>query len=280
MTHEKPLSDMYQRYLAGDLPRKDFEGRMFQYLLDNHERYRVLEGNSYHWNEFLSWLYPRLARAIDLYRDVGSSFDAYIAALVYSACKEYRYREADHRATEYVCWQAKAQEMSVCESEGEYPEFCADASIPDGVNPRHILLLLLKSYHLASYELVNHVARAIGMETDAVMKMIDEIKKLRHGKEAEILGLRDRLYCQHYRCLAYQRRVDAAQPGTDYRKKMEDRCQRAKQRFRAMKKRLGKMRFGASNRMIADVMGIPKGTVDSGLFAVKNRMASFADNAT
>ena len=249
---------------------------MFKYLLDNFERYRVVEGNKSRWNEFLSWLYPRLARAIDLYRDIGSSFDAYITSLVHSAAKEYRCREADHRITEYACWQARAEEMSVCESECEYLESCEDISIPSGIKPKHVLLLLLKSYYLVSDEFVSRVAGAIGMKTEAIMKMIYELKKLRCEREIEILNLRDRLYCQHYRCLAYQKRMSAAQPGTDYYKKMEDRCERARKRFYTMKKRLGKMRVDASNRMIADVIGIPKGTVDSGLFAIKNYLASTA----
>jgi len=271
---EKPLSTLYQCYSTGNLSKKDFEGKIFQYLLDNIERYRVVEGNKNRWNEFISWLYPRLARAIDLYRDLGSSFDAYITSLVHSAAKEYRCREADHRITEYACWQARAEEMSVCESESEYLDSCADISIPNGIKPKHVLLLLLKSYYLVSDEFVNRVARAIGMKTDTVMQMINKLKKLRCGKETEILNLRDRLYCQHYRCLAYQKRLCAAQPGTDYYKKMADRCERARRRFHTMKQRLGKMRVDASNRMIADVIGIPKGTVDSGLFAIKNYLAS------
>ena len=271
---EKPLSDLYRWYTAGILPKKDFEGRLFQFLLDNPERYRILDGNQTRWNEFLSWLYPRLARAIDLYRDLGSSFDAYITALVHGAAKEYRCREADHRITEYACWQARAQDMFVCESESEYPEYRNDISIPSGIKPRQILMLLLKSYYFVSDELVNRAAPAIGMEAQSIMKMIDELRTLRCEKETEILNLRDRLYCQHYRCLAYEKRMHAAQSGTDYRKKMEDRYERARRRFYSMKKRLGRMRTDASNRMIASVIGIPKGTVDSNLFAIKHYMAS------
>jgi hypothetical protein len=53
---------------------------------------------------------------------------------------------------------------------------------------------------------------------------------------------------------------------------MKDRFERARKRFYKMKKRLGGMRMSASNRMIADVLGIPRGTVDSSLSVIKNRM--------
>jgi len=84
-----------------------------------------------------------------------------------------------------------------------------------GIKPRHLLLLLLKSYYFVSQELVRRVSRTIGIKPEIVLNMIDELKKLRSEKEASILSLRERLYCQHYRCLAYEKRMNSAQAGTD-----------------------------------------------------------------
>ena len=274
MENFTPLSDLYQLYIAGKLPKKDFEGMIFQYLLDNFERFRLFTGDPDHWNDFLVWLYPRFARAIDLYRELGSSFDAYITGLVNSAAREYHCREVDHNITEYVCWQARTEEMSLHESEPEYPEERKRFSIPNDISPRQVLFLLLKSYFFVSDEFVKQVARAIGMDISSLQGMINELKRRRSTKEAEILDLQERLYCQHYRCLAFQKRVSISQPGTDYHEKMKLRLERAKKRYHAMKKRLRGMRLSASNRMIADVLGIPRGTVDSGLFAIKNRLAA------
>jgi len=273
MQYQKSLSDYYQLYDKGSMPKKDFEGRIFQYLLGNCEKYRGFNGNQDRWNEFLSWLYPRLARAIDLYRDMGSSFDAYITSLVSSASREYRCREADHRMTEYICWQAKAEEMGVRDTASEYLEDSKEVSVPQGVRPRHILLLILKSYYFVSDDYVKRVAPAIGMKSEELQAMIDELRELRSKKDTVILDMRERLYCQYYRCLACQKRVDNAQPGTEYHKKMKRRFERAKRRFLAMKKRFAGMRRDASNRMIAEVVGIPKGTVDTGLFAVTSNSA-------
>ncbi|MDR0496394.1 MAG: hypothetical protein LBH42_02130 [Treponema sp.] len=274
MQSEKPLADLYWQYKAGNLTKKDFEGMIFQYLLLNYERFRLFRGNRDRWNEFLSWLYPRISRAIDMYRDLGSSFDAYISGLIHSAAREYRCRETDHYMTEYVCWRARAEEMILHENEPEYEEEQKEVCIPGDVNPRQILFLLLKSYFFVSDEYVERVAQNIGIDFEMVKKMIDELRERRSVKEAQILDLRERLYCQHYRCLAYEKRLNAAQAGTDYYEKMKNRFERAKRRFLAMKKRLGGMRTAASNRMIAEVMGIPRGTVDSGLFAIKHRLAS------
>ena len=266
---------MYQLHSAGDLTKKDFEGRIFWYLLNNYKRYHVFFGNHDQWGDFLSWLYPRLARAIDLYKEQGSSFDAYINSLIHCASKEYRSRETDHHITEYTCWQAKVEEMRLFESEAEYLDGCTKSSpIPKGVKPRQILFLLLKSYCYANDDVVERTAHAIGMNTELIWEMIDELRKLRSVKDDEILNLRERLYCQYYRCLAYQNRMIGIQPGTEYHRRMKDRFERAKKRLNTMKKRIGGVRMGATNRMIADVLGIPKGTVDSALYVVKNRMVS------
>ena len=272
MKCKKILSDLYHMYITGNLQKREFEGRIFQYLLGNYEQYTVFDRNQDRWDEFLSWLYPRLKRAIDLYRDLGSSFDAYITSLVYNASREYRCREMDHRITEYICWQARAEELRVCEGENEYPEG-PKVSIPEGIKPRHILLLLLKSYYFVSDEYVKRVASVIGMESNVVLNMVDELRILRSGKEAEIMDLRERLYSQYYRCLAYQKRLNNAQSGMACYEKMKGRFERAKQRFLTMRKRLKGMRLDVSNRMIADVIGIPKGTVDSCLFAIRNHPA-------
>jgi len=272
MKSEKHLSDLYDMYINSNLSKKNFEGMIFEYLLENFERFRLFNGDRDTWNDFLASLYPRIVRAIDLYRDLGSSFDAYIVSLVHSAAREYRCRETDRSITEYVCWQARAAEMMASESEPEYSETRKRVSIPEDINPRQILFLLLKSYFFVSDEFVKRVSQTIGMNFENVQSIIAELRKRRSDKEAEILDLKERLHCQHYRCIAYQRRLNNTQQGTEYHERMKDRFERARRRFYKMKKRLGGMRMTASNRMIAEVLGIPRGTIDSSLSTIKNRL--------
>ena len=274
MGGEKVLSELYHSYKKGDLSKKDLEGRIYQYLLDNFGKYHVFDRNRDKWCEFLGWFYTRLSRSIDLYRDLGSSFDAYITGLVYGASKEFRSREAEHYITEYACWQAKAEEISVHEIEHEYSGKKDICPIPEGIKPKQILLLLLKTYHYATEDFVDRTAREIGMNSETIWKMIDDLRKLCSGKESEILSLRERIHSQHYRCMVYQKRMNIAQLGTVQYDRTKNRFERARKRFFTMKKRLGGMRMTASNKMIARVLGIPKGTVDSGLYALRKYLVS------
>ena len=271
---EKTLSALYQQYKNGILSKSDTEGKVFQYLLDNPDRYNQFDKNRDRWNEFLSWLYPRLVRALDSYTDLGLSFDSYISGIVHHTAKEYRSREAERHITEYTCWQARAEEMKLYENEPEYSEGIRFVSIPDDINPRQILILLLKSYYYATDDMVKQVAKINGMTYEDLRKLIDEIRNRRSDKEAEIQGLRERLHCQHYRYLAYQKRMNYALPGTIYYERMKFRFEKARKRYYAMRRRLGRMRTTASNRMIAELLGLPPGTVDSCLYAIKNRAVS------
>jgi len=274
MTSEKPLDDLYQLYRKGDLARKDFEGKVFKYLLGNCDKFGVFGRDTDSWNEFLGWFYLRLSRAIDLYHELGSSFDAYIACLVRNSSKQYRQREAEHYTAEYTCWQARNEDNFLREFEPDYSVKGEFFSLPDGINPKQILFLLLKSYHSVTDEFVERTAAAIGIESGRIWEMINKIKEMHYKKEAEMSAFRERLFCQHYRCLVYQKRMNDSLDGTLYHDKMKSRYERARKRFNRMRKRFRGIKMAASNRMIADILGVPKGTVDSGISILKSRFSS------
>jgi DNA-directed RNA polymerase specialized sigma24 family protein len=266
------LSELYRRYKRGALKKKEFEGSIFQYLMDNFERYHLFEGNQDRWIDFLGWLYPRLSRAVDAYRETGSSFDAYISAILRWSAKEYRSKEAGHHATEFACWKARAEELAVCSPEPEYQELKAQSPpYPGAATPRQILLLLLKSYYFVSEDFLNRVAANIGIENETIRRMIDELRRLRTEREEEIGTLKERIHTQYYRCLSFQYRLVSAIPGTAMYEKLKGRFERAKKRFFSMRNRLEGIRVTATNGQIAEVMGIPKGSVDSGLYEVKEK---------
>jgi DNA-directed RNA polymerase specialized sigma24 family protein len=258
----------------GKIDRKDFEGLVFQYLIDNYERFHVFEGNRDRFVDFLAWFYPRLSRAIGYYREKGSSFEAYISSIVRWASKEYRSKEADHRATEYVCWKARAEEMKACEVEPEYGNAYGLPAFENNYSPQQILVLLLKSYFFVSEDLLDRIAAYVNRSKEELRRLIDEMHKMRRDKEQKILDLRNRLYCQYYRCLSFHQRYSSVVPGTAYREKMQGRYDRAKCRYLSMKKRLAGARLNASNRDVAEILKIPKGTVDSTLFTIRKKSQS------
>lgn len=266
------LSEMQQHYLLGKIDKREFEGLIFQYLLDNFEKFHQFEGNRERWIDFVTWFYPRLSRAVDGYREIGASFETYINTIVQWACREYRNKEADHQATEYACWKARAEETAVQDTE---PAYMAAQTIPPPLplmySKRQILILFLKSYYFVSDDFTGRVAAGLGMEKRELYRLVDELKKLRLKREHDILHLKERIHCQYYRCLTYEKRLLLAMPGTGYHEKINGRFGRARLHLEATKRRLAGMRMDATNRQIAAVLHIPKGTVDSALHAIRKK---------
>ncbi|GHV25163.1 hypothetical protein FACS189498_3150 [Spirochaetia bacterium] len=271
MNENQPLNDLYKKYSEGTLERKEFEGAVFQHILNNYRLFRLYPWTRDQCSDFLSWLYPRLSRAVDLYHNTGSTFSAYISALVYWNAREYRSKMADHRITEYACWRARAEEMEVHNNEPEYGEITSPKIAGPVSNPRQVLVLILKSYCFLSDEFLARVSPAVGMAPEELKEMIGELRKVRIKREEDIRLLRERIHNQYYRCISFEQRFRAASEGTAFYEKMQGRLERAKLRFGSMKKRLAGYRLEASNREIAAVLRLKKGSVDSSLYVLKSK---------
>jgi hypothetical protein len=83
------LNNLLENYLKGSLGRKEMEGKLFMFIKKHPRRFSIGKFNDDTRDDFISWLYPRLSRAIDHYSDQGSCFDAYITAMVRLSAKEY-----------------------------------------------------------------------------------------------------------------------------------------------------------------------------------------------
>jgi RNA polymerase sigma factor (sigma-70 family) len=272
MQNTTSLSVLQQQYHLGRLNKKELEGLIFQYLMDNFEYYHVFDGNQERWIDFLSWLYPRLSRAVDSYREKGSSFDAYINTIVQGSSREYRVREADHYATEYACWRARAEEMALRDPEPEYGDTAAGTLLPPGeFSDRQILILFLKSYYFISDDFLDRVAKFLHMDKEELRALVEKLRILRDKREKMITTLKENIHSQYYRCLTFQKKLLSISPESAYYKKLQYRFERAHVRFLTMQKRLAGIRLDASNRQIAKVLNIPKGTVDSILHTIREK---------
>jgi hypothetical protein len=265
------LDDLYKKYSAGELNKKEFEGRIFNHILNNYQQFHLSDWSRDVCIDYLCGLYPRLTLAIDGYKNVGSSFENYIKSKLYWFVKEHRTRESDHHVTEYACWETWTMDRNalLCDTESEYletPRISRRFS-----NPRQILILLLKSYAFVSEEFITRAAPSIGIEVKKLQKMIDDLRKKRFERDDKIRRLLEQVYSQYYRCVAFERRMRAVPEDSAFYEIMKGRLERARKRYVSMRKRLASVRFEATNRQIAEVLGIPKGTVDSSLYAIKQK---------
>jgi hypothetical protein len=201
-----PLDKLYKDYKAGVLEKQKFEGQIFQSILKRPKSFGICYKDRDDCIDYLSWLYPRLTRAVDRYQNTGSSFDAFMGMMVRLAFKEYRGRKAEHDLTEKACWSEKVYEVA----EPAEPSFYEGEheKVPIG-NPRQVLILLLKSYYFVSDDFMHRVSMSIDMDPVVVGQLIERLRIMRSTQEDEIRHLRENIQTQYYRCISLEKKLTA-----------------------------------------------------------------------
>jgi hypothetical protein len=258
------------RYSLGLISRKELEGHVFKFVMDNHKEFRPYKWTEEDYRDFVCSFYPRLSKAIDNYRESGSSFDAYIGTLVRWGIKETRTRKMEHHIAEYACWEAKAlDEAAVQEEEEMYSD--PEPAFGEVINPRQVLVLLLKSYHYMSQDFLERISPALNMNTEKLRDLIDGLRDLRLRRDEDIRALQERIYTQFYRCIVYEKKLKGAVQDSARHALLQRRLILGRKRLKSMRARLAKMKTAASNRQVAQILETAKGTIDSHMSRFKAR---------
>jgi DNA-binding NarL/FixJ family response regulator len=276
MRENMPLSKLLTRYSLGLISKKELESHIFKFVLDNHQEFRPYKWDDEEYVDFICAFYPRISRAIDTYQDTGSSFDAYIGSLVRWGIREKRSRETDRHIVEYACWEAKAlDEAAVHEEETGYIE--PEPAFGKVSNPRQVLVLLLKSYRYMSPDFLERISPALNIDKEKLKDLIDGLRVIRVKREEEIKELQERIYTQFYRCIVLEKKLRNTASALNRHEILQNRLNRGRKRLQSMRDRLAKMKTGASNRQVAQVLNSAKGTIDAHLFTVKGKQGDYAD---
>ncbi|MDR1278483.1 MAG: hypothetical protein LBK02_07010, partial [Treponema sp.] len=226
------LNELFKQYSQGTLERKQFEGLLFEFIFDNHQRFQLYGWERDDYGDYLCWLYPRMKRAIDSYRETGASFETYVRAIIRWSAKEYHSRISENLIIEHTAWAIRTTEAAVCESEPEYLN--SKTKIAPVTNPRQILFLLLKSYYFVSDDFLARIAPAIGVQEEQLVDMITQLRKLREKRDTEIRSLQERSYSKFYRCLTYERHLKNIPENSVYYIRVKSRLERTRQRLEAI----------------------------------------------
>ena len=290
------LNKLYCEYSSGKLKRADFEGSIYKYLIYNQEKTSISHWKRNEYEDFVSWFYPRLQTAINSYKETGSSFEAYIAKYLLVSAREFYVRNAANSVIEYSIWSARISDMYIHEESPLYIAENPGSSAPvynktedlitqlilekkGRKNTRRILALILKCYYYVSENFAQRIALAAGIDSKELTEMLSKIRKIREKKDDEIYLIKERIYCQYYRCIVYEKRLSLFEENSIAHEKLKQRLEKAKQRLESMRKRMMSIRMEATNKQVADVIGITKGTVDASLFRLKTQWKILAKKA-
>lgn len=251
--------------------------------------------------EFYLFCRPRLQEAVDRFQDQGRPFEAYLRSVLTWQLSSY-YRTKDRREAAWrlagtpALWDAEAAataagtprtpEQSTLEQEGapeqrlpeqgaseqRTPVAAPDApsGLDDGATRRRVLFAVLKNCHRLPDTQVS--AWAGLCERSDLPALIGRARQATAGSQRRWRRLRER----SNRAFATARMIEGqllAEPDAERRQLLKRRLRRVRGTATNAQAEMRVVRLGPSNRQIAQLLGIPKGTVDTGLFWLKRRFA-------
>jgi hypothetical protein len=265
------LTFFYRRFQKKQIDENGLAVCIFKYILGSrNSEYGLFFKNCEDRADFLCWLYPRLLNSIRNYRKNGGTFDAYIATVIRYGYREYNWLDSGRDPVGSVYCECSARELEAHDTEEIY-ESEEVAVQYGGFSPNQMLIVLLKSYYFVTDALLRKAAPAIGLAPEALGAMIDNLHNLRLKKEACAEKLTSNIHALYYRRISYEKQLEIKFEDETLRASISTRITRIRERMGRMRKRLKAMRLEATNREVAEVLGIPKGTVDSRLSAIKNK---------
>jgi len=282
---QQTINDLYSEYLSGEISREDLEGLIYNYFIFNQEKTCLCHWKRDEYEDFISWFYPRLHKAIDCYHDTGSSFDAFTGRYLLVSSKEYRGRIASNTMTEYSAWMALLPDMYVREEPPVYihnnVEYIINNLTTDNKgrkNTRRLLALVLKCYYYVSDNFAEKIANKIGVDKKELLEMLKKIRIIRQKKDDEIYLMKERINTQFIRCLIYEKKLLAIKENSNIFYKLTIMHKKARERLDRMRKRIKSIRIEATNKQVAQIIGISKGTVDASLHRLKIKWQMISGN--
>jgi RNA polymerase sigma factor (sigma-70 family) len=234
--------------------------------------------------DFYVFIHPRLIRLVDRFRDQGKPFESYLWAVLGWQLRNFaRERKRSERS-----WQVSlrfGQGDLVASDRDEVGESDAQplrafarlgAVIRSGADRRNFLFLVLKCSRALDEETARPLASIAGVTSEALLSLASALREMRLSREQRLETLRcrrNKAYAQS-RLLETELQVETAPERIE---SLEKCLLRTRRRVRSAASRMARVGISPTNLEIARILGVPKGTVDSGLYWLKKKLTSVYD---
>ncbi|GMO39336.1 MAG: hypothetical protein Ta2F_15730 [Termitinemataceae bacterium] len=275
-----PLSAILEIYREGLIDKREFEERILRYFIKNYKIY-CPHINKPEFMDFLSWVYPRLSKAITRYKDSGSSFDAFLGTILRYGFREFFTLQKDRSKIESTFIKSVEEDrdnLFVSEQDNFYDKEIDFLNTP--LRQKHTLILLLKSYYHLTDDLIEKIIPSLKIDKSTLLELINKLHYIRREKEAFVRRLLTSINCQFFRCRTYESKLLYCEENSKLYIKYNMLLNRGRLRIERMRNRLKRIRLYATNEEVALVLNVPKGTVDSSMAKIKGSDGAICFYAT
>jgi DNA-directed RNA polymerase specialized sigma24 family protein len=230
--------------------------------------------------EFYLYFYPRLLRLLDRFQDQGKPFEAYLFSIMEWQLKNF----LNSRTQQERSWNTSLRldpgdGYSQPETEAGEETVALDTAtatetaklLKTKADRRNFLLLLLKCPATITSQNASTLAHPAGLPPGRLLSLTDTLQGMREARQERLENFRARRNKAFTQvCMvetSLQHEVD-----TNRRMSLQADLARAKRRMSNATRRMSKVALSPSNREIGAVLGVPKGTIDSGLYWIKRKL--------
>jgi DNA-directed RNA polymerase specialized sigma24 family protein len=239
--------------------------------------------------EFYVFIHPRLIRLLDRFRDQGKPFESYLWSVLNWQLRNF----ARDRSREQKRWNVSLRvepgaavglddpQSSMDGPGAEAMTACAAFArhVRSNADRRNFLFLALKCSRLINPDNAPALARVAGVKTADLLGHVGALRDLRTARESRYEMFRGR----RNKAFAAIRLLETELQGEvepEKRRAAEKSLARVRLRMRSAMQRMSRVGLSPTNLEISRVLGVPKGTVDSGLYWLKKKLASVYDPDT
>jgi DNA-directed RNA polymerase specialized sigma24 family protein len=230
--------------------------------------------------DFYLFFQPRLVRLLSRFKDQGKPFESYLCSVLSWQLKNFA-RERRRSARGMNISLRLMEEAPETGPVGIDPppdpwDFRLVGLIENGADRRNLLLLGLKCARFLTEERIGGLSVLCGVSREGLSRHVEALKtriEPRLSRLEDFCGRRNRAYSQIM--LLESELAEEIDPAR--RAVLIGRLGKMDGRMKAAMARMSRIMLNPSNREIALELGLPKGTVDSGLYWLKRKLRSVYD---
>jgi hypothetical protein len=292
------LNDLVAAYRASGQGRDLIMEKVAVLVYESHARYGFDDEDDAA-NALLKFR-DRIARLVDRFEDRGLPFDAYLATSLRYLARTARRERRRAAERESLCERAAFPEIERIGAEGAAAEpiepaaparegrRCASGRRPrakggivrrcpaeEAAHSSRLVFLAIKCAWEIDEAGVARVAEAAGVGRDWLAAAIEQARRSLEDERSRVERLAERRNASWTRLRLLEARLAGENEGCRGAA-LASALAREEARYSRVKEELAALRTIVPNSVVARILGIPKGTVDSGLYYLKKRYGGAA----
>lgn len=266
---------------------------------------RRLRWNDDDSSDFFCLFFPKIRRLVERFEYTGKPFEAYLLTTVHWQLKSFAAQRALERARRKVIEREQVEQLrDAVPRPRPWPEaVCEPASIDqfrfgasdarsllqdmkvgrDGrvvseVYRRRIVILAMKGIALLNHDDLCYLAEITGYDLEWIEWCRDQLWSRLEARRARISELRRRRNTAYFRIYYLNERLIGGPDGMD-KSHLLTMIAFERECLERAQERLARLNMCPTHHDISEVLGIPKGSVDSSMFYFRNSMINRSNSA-